>query len=261
MLCAYNANNDIDIDKAVDIVIRACFANAGQLCVSMERIYIQRNVWDRFVPALTHKVGQLRLAVGVGWGAEVGSLISAEHLSNVENFVADAVSRGASVLAGGKARPDIGPFVYEPTVLTDVTEDMGVYREETFGPVVSLYPYNDDDAAVDAANDTDYGLNASVLCRDVSRAKQIGYELRAGTVNINEGYAAAWGATRAPMGGMGDSGLGRRHGDEGLLKYTESQTVAVQRALGYGPQLGLTDQRWGEVLSTVVGLFKRVGIK
>jgi succinate-semialdehyde dehydrogenase/glutarate-semialdehyde dehydrogenase len=252
---------DIDIDKAVDIVVRGCFANAGQLCVSMERLYVQREVWDRFVPALTERVEQLQLAVGVGWGAEMGSLISAEHLANVENYVTDAVSRGATVLTGGQPRPDVGPFVYEPTILTDVTEEMALCREETFGPVVSLYPYDEDEAAIDAANDTVYGLNAAVLCRNKSRAKQIAVQLRAGTVNINEGYAATWGATRAPMGGMGDSGLGRRHGDEGLLKYTEVQTIAVQRALGYGPQFGLSDQRWGEVLSSVVGLFKRVGLK
>ena len=253
--------DDIDLDRAVTTPVRRCFANNGQLCVPMERMYVQRDVWDRFVPAFVERVIALEIHIGVGWGAEIGSLISAAHLQAVESQVQEAVAKGATLLAGGRARPDLGPYAFEPAVLTDVTPDMIVCREETFGPVVSLYPFDSDEDAVRLANDTRYGLNASVLCSDIGRAKGIAQQLHSGTVNINEGYAAAWGTLGSPMGGMGDSGVGRRHGDDGLLKYTEAQTIAVQRALGYGPQFGLSDERWGDLLSTAVGLMKKVGMK
>ena len=116
-------------------------------------------------------------------------------------------------------------------MLTDVTEDMAVCREETFGPLVSVYRYNDIDEAVEAANDTEYGLNASVYCGDVKVGRRVAERLMAGTVNVNDGYASGWASIDAPMGGMKASGVGRRHGTEGLLKYTESQTVAVRTEL------------------------------
>jgi succinate-semialdehyde dehydrogenase/glutarate-semialdehyde dehydrogenase len=119
----------------------------------------------------------------------------------------------------------------------------------------------DDEEAIRLANATRYGLNASVISRDVRSAQRIALRLAAGSVNVNEGHAPAWGSTRAPMGGMGDSGLGRRHGAEGLLKYTESQTIATQRLLGFGPPFGWSDERWGETLARSVGAMKRLGLK
>jgi succinate-semialdehyde dehydrogenase/glutarate-semialdehyde dehydrogenase len=118
-----------------------------------------------------------------------------------------------------------------------------------------------DEEAITAVNASSYGLNASVVTRDHRQGRRIAAQLRAGTVNVNEGYAAAWGSTRAPMGGMGDSGMGRRHGDEGLLKYTESQTVAHQRLLGFGAPFGWSDERWGDTLVRAVGALKRLGLK
>jgi succinate-semialdehyde dehydrogenase/glutarate-semialdehyde dehydrogenase len=135
------------------------------------------------------------------------------------------------VVAGGKHRPDIGPLFYEPTVLAGVTPEMDVHRDETFGPVVAIYPVASDDEAVERANDTEYGLNASVYCDDGTRARAIARRIRAGTVNVNDGYASAWASLDAPMGGMKASGVGRRHGRDGLLKYTESQTIAARSAL------------------------------
>jgi succinate-semialdehyde dehydrogenase/glutarate-semialdehyde dehydrogenase len=175
--------------------------------------------------------------------------------------VDDAVGAGATVLAGGRVRPDIGPFAFEPTVLTDVTDSMQVCRNETFGPVVSLYRVRDDDEAIARANDTRYGLNASVLTGNLRDGERVGAQLMAGTVNINEGYAAAWSATRAPMGGMKDSGIGRRHGDDGLLKYTEAQTVAVQRVMGFGPPSGWSDRKWGDSLTLAIKTMKNLGVK
>ena len=135
------------------------------------------------------------------------------------------------MVAGGTHRPDVGPLFYEPTVLTGVTAEMDLYRDETFGPVVAVYPVASDDEAVAQANDTEYGLNASVYCGDAGRGRAIAGRILAGTVNVNDGYSSAWASLDAPMGGMKASGLGRRHGREGLLKYTESRTVAVRTRL------------------------------
>jgi len=252
---------DADLAKAAEVAVRACFSNSGQLCISMERMYIQESVYDEFLDRFLERVRGMRLVAGVGWGADMGSLISQAQLDTVDAHVRDAVANGATVLTGGRPRSDLGPYIYEPTVLADVTDAMTVYREETFGPVVSLYRFATEEEAVAMANDTQYGLNASIISRDTRHAAVLAQQLRAGTVNINEGYAAAWGTIRSSMGGVGQSGLGRRHGDEGLRKYTEQQTVATQRAFSLGPQFGLSDKAWGDVLTKAVGAMKKVGIK
>ena len=252
---------DVDIARAAEVAARASFANAGQLCISMERIYVDAEVYEPFRAAFVGRTRDLRMRPGVGWGADMGSLVSARQLERVAAHVEDARSRGATVLAGGVARPDIGPFYFEPTILEGVTEDMILCDEETFGPVVALYRTSGDEEAIRLANDTEYGLNAAVLTRDVRAGQRIAARLRAGTVNVNEGYAPGWGSMRSPMGGMGQSGVGRRHGDEGLLKYTEPQTIATQRMLGFGPQFGMTDAQWGELLVQGVGWLKRLGLK
>ena len=252
---------DADPERAAEIAVRACFANAGQLCISMERIYVHRNVRDAFVEAFVSRTASMRLVAQVGWGADMGSLISQSQLDRVQAHVGDAVAKGATVLQGGQPRPDVGPYFFEPTILTDVVEGMLVCDEETFGPVVAITEVASDEEATRLANATRYGLNAAVVSTDRRAAQRVARQLRAGTVNINEGYAAAWGSARAPMGGMGDSGLGRRHGDEGLTKYTQSQTIATQRALGFGAPGGWSDERWGETLASAVIALKRLGLK
>jgi succinate-semialdehyde dehydrogenase/glutarate-semialdehyde dehydrogenase len=165
------------------------------------------------------------------------------------------------VLAGARPRPEAGPFFFEPTVLEGVTGEMILCDEETFGPVVALYPVTSDEEAIRLANDTAYGLNGSIITRDKARGRTMAALLHAGTVNINEGYGPSWGSTGSPMGGFGDSGLGRRHGDDGLLKYTESQTIATQRLLGFGPQFGWSDEKWMTTMASVFGAFKKLGLK
>lgn len=253
--------HDADLDRAADVAVRASFANSGQLCVSMERLYVHESVREAFLDRFLPRVKAMRLQAHVGWGADMGSLISATQLQRVAEHVDDAVAKGATVLAGGRARPDIGPYFYEPTVLSNMTEQMAACTDETFGPVLAVYPFADEEEAIAHANATSYGLNAAIITRDTRRGRRIAERLRAGTVNINEGYAATWGSTRATMGGMGDSGLGRRHGDEGLLKYTESQTVATQRVLGFGAPFGLSDKQWGDTLTTAVSMMKKAGLK
>lgn len=225
---------DADLDAAVTGAVQACFSNAGQICIGIERIYVHESRYDAFVDAFAGAVGAITLGAAYDLSVEMGSLTSAEQLEATRRHVDDAVAQGARVVAGGRARPDLGPFFHEPTVLVDVTPEMAVYAEETFGPVVAVYPVVDDDDAVTRANDTDYGLSASIWSRDVETARALAARVRAGSVNVNDGYVAAIGSVAAPMGGMGDSGVGRRHGPDGILRYTEAQTVASQkRALPY----------------------------
>lgn len=223
---------DADVDRAVAGAARGCYSNSGQLCISIERIYVHQTIADEFTEKFAAHVKNMTLAGTYDFNADMGSLASAQQVDAMDAHVTDAVAKGAKVLAGGRKRADLGPFFYEPTVLSGVTDQMSCYADETFGPLVSIYPVDSTDEAVKLANDTDYGLNASVFAGSDAEAQKIAEQIRAGTVNINEGYAAAWGSTAAPMGGMGISGVGRRHGEEGILKYTEPQTIATQRFIG-----------------------------
>ncbi|MFC8530375.1 succinic semialdehyde dehydrogenase [Nocardia sp. NPDC057227] len=247
---------DADVPRAAKIAIRACFASAGQLCESMERIYVHDSVYDRFVAEFTAHTKNIELGGALDYSAGMGSLTFQRQLDTVQQHVDDAVAKGATVLAGGKHRPDLGPFFYEPTVLADVTEEMTVYREETFGPVVSVYRVADDDAAVAAANDTAYGLNASVWTKDAARGRAVAARINAGSVNVNEGFIAAWGSSDAPSGGLGISGTGRRHGPEGLLKYLDTQTIAQQRVLPIAPLPGMSEELWAKTMTLYFGVMK-----
>jgi succinate-semialdehyde dehydrogenase/glutarate-semialdehyde dehydrogenase len=219
---------DADLLKAVDGAVRGSFANAGQLCISSERLYVHQLVFGPFLRRFVARAQALQLGAGLDYEADMGSLTYEHQLSKVEEHVRDAVVKGAVVHAGGNARPDIGPLFYEPTILSGVTPDMRIFSEETFGPVVSVYPFSSDEEAIQLANDSCYGLNASIWSTDTGFASRMARRIEAGTVNINEAYSAAWGSVDAPMGGRKDSGTGRRHGTEGMLKFTESQTIAVQ---------------------------------
>jgi len=252
---------DADIERSAEIAVRACFANSGQLCIGIERVYVHAAVETEFLAAFLRRVRSLRLVPGVRWGADMGSLVSAKQRDAVLAHIDDAVAQGAQVLTGGHARPDVGPFYVEPTVLRGVTDSMLACREETFGPVVSIYPFTTDDEAVSMANDSEYGLNAAILTRDTAAGSALARRVQAGTVNVNEAYGSTWGSTAAPMGGMKASGLGRRHGVEGLLKYTESQTVSVQRLVGFGAPLGRSDEQWAGILTSAVGALKKLGVR
>jgi acyl-CoA reductase-like NAD-dependent aldehyde dehydrogenase len=253
--------DDADIAATARSAVRGCFANAGQLCLSMERIYVPDAIFDRFANALVAATGELRQAPGYDYGPDLGSLTSQNALKTVSEHVDDARAKGATVLTGGRPRPDLGPYFYEPTVLTDVTPDMLCHAEETFGPVVSLYPYETEDEAVALANATDYGLNAGVFGRDPRRARRVAARLRTGTVNVNDCYASAFGSTDAPMGGMGASGLGRRHGAEGLLRYTEVQSVATRRVDLLNPPRWLPYGAYSRSMAATLRLMKKLRIR
>jgi len=248
---------DADLAIAAAGTVHGAFANSGQMCVGIERAFVHAAVYDEFVDRLVEQVRGLRVGVGYDWNLDMGSLSSAKQLAAVSGHVDDAVAKGATVLAGGRARPDLGPYCYEPTVLTGVTEDMQLCRDETFGPVLAVYRVASEDEAVARANDSSYGLNASVW--SARRGPEVAARLRTGTVNVNEGFAAAWGSHAAPMGGMGESGVGRRHGNEGLLKYTEPQTVSVQRLHRIAPPPKLGNEGYATVMTAAIRLLNGRG--
>ncbi|MFJ8845855.1 succinic semialdehyde dehydrogenase [Streptomyces cyaneofuscatus] len=253
--------DDADIEKAAEGAVNACFPSAGQLCVSIERLYVAESIRDEFVAAFTARARKLTIGAAYDYSMDVGSLTTPAQLKTVTDHVDDAVAKGATVLAGGTARPDLGPLFYEPTILTDVTPDMTLYDDETFGPVVSIYTYRDVEEAVALANATAYGLNASVWSRNGARGRAVAARVHAGTVNVNEAFAAAWGSVDAPMGGMGDSGLGRRHGADGILKYTEPQTIAHQRIQGFYPPARISPRTWAILLTGALKLLKAAGAR
>lgn len=251
--------DDAPLERTVEGAVRACFSSSGQLCISIERMYVQDGIYDTFVPRFVDAVQNMRLGAGYDMGYDMGSLTSADQLATVTAHVENAVAAGATVLAGGRPRPDLGPLFFEPTVLSGVTEASTCFGEETFGPLVSVYRFSDVEQAIERANDTAYGLNASVWSKSARRGNEVAARLHSGTVNINEGYGAAWGSVDAPMGGMGDSGLGRRHGSEGLLKYTEAQTLARQRLLNIAPPGRMSHDGFAAMMTRSLRLMRRVG--
>ncbi|WP_427888865.1 succinic semialdehyde dehydrogenase [Kribbella sp. GL6] len=250
---------DADLNRAAEGAVRACFANAGQLCVSMERLYVADQVYDAFVTAFVDRVKKLRLSAGTGWDVDMGSLISKAQLETVSRHVEDAREKGATVLAGGKPRPDIGELFYEPTVLSGVTPAMECFDKETFGPVVSIYRFSDESEAIQRANEGEYGLNASVWTRDGRRGRAVAAQLTAGTVNVNEGYGATFGSIDTPMGGMRSSGLGRRQGVEGIRRYVEPQAIATQRLIPIAASHGISDEKFAELMTGALRVLKKIG--
>lgn len=225
---------DADTEAAATGAVRACFSNTGQLCMSIERLIVHESVADAFITSFVSKVKALTLSAAMDYTADVGSLTTPAQLARVEEHVDDAIARGARILTGGVHRGDLGPLFYAPTVLDGVPPHALCAQQETFGPVVSITVVTSDAEAVAAMNQTEFGLNASIWTRSISRGRDLARQVRAGTVNINDGYAASWGSIEAPMGGLKASGQGRRHGREGIEEYTEAQTVAAQLGVGRG---------------------------
>ncbi len=252
---------DAMLRRAVPGTLQGITSGSGQLCVSIERVYVHDAIYDAFVPRLVEALRAVRIGSSLTFADDMGSLASADQLKKVTGHVDDAVSKGAELLAGGKARPDLGPYFYEPTLLAGVNDGMELCRAETFGPVAAVYRCSSADEMIALANDSEYGLNASVWTRDVKAGREIAARLENGTVNVNEAYAATW-ASAAPQGGWKQSGLERRHGRHGILKYTDPQTVAVQRVLNIGTPPFLSHRQYAAVMTTAVRLLKHVpGIK
>jgi succinate-semialdehyde dehydrogenase/glutarate-semialdehyde dehydrogenase len=215
--------DDADIDAAVDGAMASKYRNAGQTCVCANRLYVQSGVYDEFAQKLAAKVAQLRVGPGTQSGVQVGPLIEAAALEKVASHVSNAVSGGARVLVGG-APHSLGGLFYQPTVLADVTSDMLVSREETFGPVAPLFRFETEEEVVAMANNTEFGLAAYFYSRDVGRIFRVAEALEAGMVSVNTGNFSN---EVAPFGGVKQSGLGREGSKYGIDEYLEIKYVTI----------------------------------
>jgi acyl-CoA reductase-like NAD-dependent aldehyde dehydrogenase len=193
----------------------------------IERIYVPAAIEEKFTRRFVEAAQKIKIGASYDYQPEMGSMVSTQQLERTADHVEDARAKGAEVLTGGRARPDIGPTFYEPTVLRGVTKEMKHGVEETFGPVVSIHPYRNVDEAVAMANDTDYGLNASIWGTDLTAAEAVGRRIHAGNINVNDSLACSYASKANPSGGVKNSGVGARHGDYGILKYTDPINVAV----------------------------------
>jgi succinate-semialdehyde dehydrogenase / glutarate-semialdehyde dehydrogenase len=252
---------DADMAQTVRGAIFGAFGNTGQICMHIERIYLPESRYGEFRDAFVAAAKALDVRASYDFGPEMGSLVSVDHMGRVRSHVDDAVAKGATVLCGGSPRPDLGPAFFEPTILEGVTKDMLCGVTETFGPVVALHSYRTVDEAVALANDTDYGLNASVWGGDIDAARAVAARIESGNVNINDILATAYAAKGTPSGGVKNSGVGARHGDQGLLKYTDVQNMAVLKKQVMGPRPGQDYAKHVERMLSGLKMMRRMRIR
>ncbi|MFL5898455.1 MAG: aldehyde dehydrogenase family protein [Solirubrobacterales bacterium] len=218
---------DADIDRAANAAAWGGMMNSGQICMSVERIYVEEPAYDEFVNKLTREVGRLRQGADDGTGSQdVGAMTSPRQIEIVEDHVNDALDSGARALTGGKRVAGPGDY-FEPTVLVDVDHSMKVMRDETFGPVVGVMKVRDADEAVQLANDSRYGLSGAVF-GERERAEQVARRVECGAINVND-VLVNYFATDVPMGGWKQSGIGTRHGEGGIKKYCRSESLVITR--------------------------------
>ncbi len=253
--------DDANLEEATQGAIFGAFGNTGQICMHIERIYLPESRYDEFKNAFVAKAQALDVRAAYDFGPDMGSLVSVDHMRRVKSHVDDAVAKGATVLCGGKPRPDLGPAFFEPTILEGVTKDMLCGVTETFGPVVALHKYGTVDEAVALANDTDYGLNASVWGGDIGAARAVAARLESGNVNINDILATAYAAKGTPSGGVKSSGVGARHGDQGLLKYTDVQNMAVLKKQVMGARPGQDHEKYVKSMLSGLKLMRKLRIR
>jgi succinate-semialdehyde dehydrogenase/glutarate-semialdehyde dehydrogenase len=265
--------DDADVDVASSAAVWGSFVNAGQACLSVERCYVHRSLYESFAKACAEKTKQLRVGNGMDSHTDVGPMIRERQVRMVESHVEDAKARGARVLAGGTRLPELGVNFFAPTVLADVTHDMRIMREETFGPVLPMMAFEDDDEAVLLANDSEYGLAASVWTRDSKRGEKLARRIHAGTVMVND-VISCFGISEAPHGGVKASGVGRTHGRFGLdemvqVKYLDIDRMPGMKKVwwhGYGESFrrqmeGFLDMQFARGLATRVrGAMRAAGV-
>jgi acyl-CoA reductase-like NAD-dependent aldehyde dehydrogenase len=219
---------DADVERAANAALFWSMQNGGQTCISVERVYVEAPIYEEFTERVARKARALRQGVPGGFGSvDIGSFINPPQVEIVDQHVKDAVAKGAHVIAGGHRGTGSGTF-FEPTVLKDVDHTMECMREETFGPTLPIMKVADVEEAIKLANDTPYGLQASVYTKDIAKGEQVARRIEAGAVVVNDSNANYL-ALEAPMGGWKTSGLGVRHGLEGIRKYTRRQTILLTR--------------------------------
>lgn len=239
---AFIVLDDADLEWAVARTLQSKLENAGQVCVSPERFYVSEAVYEPFIERLLASLKQVQLSAGPGMDVDMGSLTNERELLRCEAHIADAVAKGARVLHGGKRRPDIGPLFLEPTLLVDVTHEMLVMQEETFGPLIPVMKFRDDAEAVRLANDSPYGLSGSIMTRNLKRGEALAQRMQTGDVSINRAQIS-FGTLSVPMGGEKESGIGRRNGLEGLLRFVTTQSIVTDTLLGQTPHPRQVDPR------------------
>ncbi|MFY9732103.1 MAG: aldehyde dehydrogenase family protein, partial [Candidatus Acidiferrales bacterium] len=219
---------DADLDVTSSAAVWGGFTNCGQACLSVERIYVEQPVAEKFTQLCVEKTKKLRLGPPADTEADIGPMIRESQLEKVERQLRDAEERGAKILTGGNRRPDLGPNFLEPAVVTNVDHSMQLMREETFGPVLAIRSVASADEAIALANDSPFGLSASIWTRDARRGRELASRIRAGSVMIND-VASYYGISEAPHGGPGWSGWGRTHSRLGLLEMVQVKYVDVDR--------------------------------
>jgi succinate-semialdehyde dehydrogenase/glutarate-semialdehyde dehydrogenase len=226
MIVLPNAN----LKRAATLAIAAATGNAGQLCVATERVYVANSQIQEFLNELSAQVNNLAVGKSLLADKDLGTLTSKAQLERVQTMVNEAVSLGAKLVAGGQHNDIQGPYAYTPAVLSEIPAEAKLNRGEVFGPVLQVYGYETLEHAINAANDSEYGLNASVI-GPVAEALVVAKQLQAGSVNINEGYRATFASMDSPMGGFKQSGSGRRNGNYGLLRFVESRAIGIADGL------------------------------
>jgi acyl-CoA reductase-like NAD-dependent aldehyde dehydrogenase len=220
---------DADVDRAANAAAFGGLLNTGQICLSIERVYVEEPIYDQFVSKLKANVEKLRQgADGRSYSAEVGAMSSPNQIEIVSDHVEDARRAGARILTGGKRKDQPGDW-YEPTVIADADHSMKVMRQETFGPVVPVMKVADVDEAVRLANDTTYGLGGAVFAGDADEGERIARRLEAGTVSVNDLFMTNYSFLGLPMGGWKNSGIGHRHGPAGIRKFCRTEALTVPR--------------------------------
>jgi acyl-CoA reductase-like NAD-dependent aldehyde dehydrogenase len=219
---------DADIERAANAASFYSMNNGGQVCISVERVYVEEPVYDAFVQKVTDNIRRLRQGAPSGVGSvDIGAVTFPPQVDIIDSHVKDAVEKGAKVLTGGHPRPGPGRF-YEPTVLVDVDHSMACMKDETFGPTIPIMKISDPEEGVRLANDSEYGLQASVWTKDTRRGEELARQIHAGVVCVNDAQVN-YTALNLPMGGWKESGLGTRHGANGIRKYTKIQSLLVTR--------------------------------
>ena len=219
---------DADLDIAASAAVWGSYTNCGQVCLSVERIFVEQSVSDEFAARCVAKTKKLWLGPGNNPNTDVGPMIRPQHVERMVDLIEDASSRGARVLCGGHPRVDLGPNFFEPTVITNVDATMKLFQEETFGPILAMQAVANSEEAITRANDSPFALSASVWTRDAALGEAIAARLRAGAVMVNDAISY-FAIAEAPHGGCGASGWGRTHGKVGLLEMVQTKYIDVDR--------------------------------
>lgn len=241
---------DADLELTASGVLLGGLENAGQMCISVERVYVEEAIYDRFVERVKYYAQNFNPGPGDGLDVHMGSMTSLRELERTERHVKDALDKGATLIHGGKRLPELGPLFYEPAILTDVNHTMDVMREETFGPIVPIMKVKNAEEALRYANDSEYGLSGSVWTKNLKRGEQIATQMDTGDIGVNRAAATANSPTM-PWGGQKHSGTGRRGGPEGLMRFVTTQSVVVDKQIGVKPTLVLVDPFILRVLKTM----------